>query len=123
VFVTTHQNTQCLDPEPSTSSSLSYLTVTEARLPRHTVDTEHDDVGGFFASRSASDSNINVNMETCSVVYFAGWLGKSCIDKYDCSDCKKILLKNQVDLTDRKQLLLINKTYSNSTTTHTQISK
>lgn len=96
------------DEDPS--SSFIEPPDTDDSLNLETSVTASLDLSNHSVSEEA------VTLEICSVVYFAGWLGKSCVDKFDCSDCKTILLKDKVDLTDKRQLLLINSTYTNIVT-------
>lgn len=105
---TNQENTRQCDSIPSTSMQQGYIGENiEGPLTELPILTQSSNIIEITRSQQ------NLSLETCSVVYFAGWIGKSCIDKFDCSDCKKKLLNNLVDLNDKKQLLLINKTYSN----------
>lgn len=62
-------------------------------------------------SKITTTLECTTTLEQCSTVYFAGYLAKSCIDKFNnCSVCLKNFLKN-VDLNDKKQILILNKSY------------
>lgn len=49
-------------------------------------------------------------LESCSVLYFIGYLSKKCINHFNCSNCKLNLIL-QDSLNDPNSLLLLNKTY------------
>jgi hypothetical protein len=51
-----------------------------------------------------------ISLETCSIIYFAGYLSKKCIQKFNCEMCKFNLI-TKINKNDEKQLLLHNKTY------------
>lgn len=54
-------------------------------------------------------NSLEVSLETCSIIYFAGYLAKKCMDKFNCSFCD--LIKPKENLCDEKELLLMYKTY------------
>lgn len=56
------------------------------------------------------------SLEQCSVTYFAGWLAKKCNDKFKCIKCLQVMTVN-TDLDDKKQLLILEKTYGNAENT------
>lgn len=45
------------------------------------------------------------------MTYFAGYLAYKCMNKFNCDDCKKYLSKEK-SLTDKNQILLVHKNYS-----------
>ncbi|CAI6377798.1 unnamed protein product [Macrosiphum euphorbiae] len=51
-----------------------------------------------------------ISLETCSITYFAGYLAKKCIQKFNCEMCKFNLI-TKTNKNDENQLLLHNKTY------------
>lgn len=52
-----------------------------------------------------------VTLESCSVLYFIGYLAKKCINHFNCSNCKlKLITQNA--LNDPNNLLLLHKTYN-----------
>ncbi|CAI6348061.1 unnamed protein product [Macrosiphum euphorbiae] len=51
-----------------------------------------------------------ISLETCSITYFAGYLAKKCIQKFNCEMCKLNLI-TKTNKNDENQLLLHNKTY------------
>jgi len=54
----------------------------------------------------------NSSLESCSIVYFAGYLAKKCSDMFLCTDCD--LTKNNNDyLNEPPQLLILKKTFDN----------
>lgn len=81
IFVT-QESTQSTSPKPSTSSCVIQQSITD--------DDGDDDIGHIPTEPSSNvpvtleefthTSEDTLTLETCSVVYFAGWLGKSCIE-------------------------------------------
>jgi len=58
----------------------------------------------------------NVTLEDCSNAYFAGYLGKKCVDKFKCNICESIMLKDIEDATfDNQEFLIFCKNYSSET--------
>ena len=53
-----------------------------------------------------------ITSEQCSVAYFAGYLANKCMKQHGCIRCKDSLTK-QSKLTDKRELFILNKTYSN----------
>lgn len=69
------------------------------------------------ASSSVSSRNIKrkkktaqVTLEECSVVYYGGYLVRTCLKQFKCEECKQSLTKS-TQLTDKKQLLILYKNY------------
>lgn len=54
-----------------------------------------------------------VNLETCSHVYFAGYLAQNCSKRFKCEQCLKRQCDINSTLNDRKELLILNRTFSN----------
>jgi len=52
-----------------------------------------------------------ITLEDCSVVYFAGYLVKKCIAKFNCSYCISHLMTNK-NIDDQKQFFLLFKNYT-----------
>jgi len=67
--------------------------------------TDSDSSTQFEIPNSLDD----VSLETCSIIYLAGYLAKKCLDKFNCSFCD--LIKPKENVCDEKQLLLTFKTY------------
>lgn len=117
-FLSTSAEVQQQNTQPSTAST----PVSNAGLSTSTAVPSHSSLipADSHATGAVPDDehviSQAVTQEDCSVVYFAGWLGKVCVEKFGCSTCTRALLNDEVDLLDKKQLLLINKTYSNLTT-------
>lgn len=73
-----------------------------------------------FEYVSSSDSKMSpdisdeaeVCLEDCSVTYFSGYLAKVCIAKFNCEQCKLELITKK-DLDNKKELLILYKTYEN----------
>jgi len=58
----------------------------------------------------------NVTLEDCCNAYFAGYLGKKCVDKFKCSICEANMLKDTEGATFNKQeFLIFCKNYSSET--------
>lgn len=62
------------------------------------------------SEESTNSENQATGLEDCSVVYFAGYLAKKLIEKYNCQLCKDNYLGVK-DLKKRDQLLLLHKNY------------
>lgn len=50
-------------------------------------------------------------LETCSILYFTGYLVKKCLDFFNCDICLDKLIKNNNTMNDKNELLIINKMY------------
>lgn len=61
----------------------------------------------------ASVSTCSITLEDCSQVYFSGYLAHNYLKKFKCKDCCKLMCDPQSSLTDRKELLILNRAYSN----------
>lgn len=55
--------------------------------------------------------NEKLSLESCSVVYFAGYLAKKCWEKFLCIDCDST--KNNEHLNDPSQILILHKMLDN----------
>jgi len=64
------------------------------------------------SSCSLDSSPIPVSLETCSIVYFTGYLAYKCLKKFKCVDCESNLITNK-DLNDENQYLITYKTFDN----------
>lgn len=51
-------------------------------------------------------------MEECSIIYFAGYLAKCCIDNFKCQNCESSIIEQDI-LNDPNQLLITFKTFEN----------
>lgn len=58
-------------------------------------------------------------MEECSIVYFAGYLAKRCIDNFKCQNCESSIIEQDI-LNDPNQLLITFKTFENISYANTQ---
>lgn len=67
--------------------------------------TDSDSSTQFFEN----PNSLEATLETCSIIYFGGYLAKKCVEKFNCTSCD--LIKPKENLCDEKQLLLIFKTY------------
>ncbi|XP_025199564.1 uncharacterized protein LOC112597652 isoform X2 [Melanaphis sacchari] len=62
-------------------------------------------------SEEEPDNESRTTLEKCSTIYYAGYLAKKCLDKFQCDQCQTFLLKPCKDLDDKQQLLIVNKTF------------
>ncbi|KAL4148876.1 hypothetical protein QTP88_003021 [Uroleucon formosanum] len=62
-------------------------------------------------SEEEPDNESRTILEKCSTIYYAGYLAKKCLDKFQCDQCQTFLLKPCKDLNDKQQLLIVNKTF------------
>lgn len=58
-----------------------------------------------------STTVLDCTLENCSVVYFAGYLAKRCIDHFQCENCKNILVDNNNIHNNSNEILLKHKTF------------
>ncbi|KAK9681016.1 hypothetical protein QE152_g38646 [Popillia japonica] len=56
-------------------------------------------------------NNQNATLETCSVVYVAGYLIHTVLRKKHCEDCAVALLKENSEMLENSEALLLNKNY------------
>jgi hypothetical protein len=76
-------------------------------------------------SSSSSSSPILINkllpvfLEECSILYFAGYLAKRCIDNFKCQNCELSIIEQDI-LDDPNQLLITFKTFGNISNPNTQ---
>lgn len=59
-----------------------------------------------------TDKNV-VTLETCSQVYFAGYLAHNYYKKNPCQQCLNKLINPESELKSKKELLILNKSFSN----------
>lgn len=61
--------------------------------------------------------NRKITLQDCSEMYFAGYLVKKLLEKFNCDNCSKSLQMCETDdINDPRQLLILNKTYSQNNT-------
>uniref|UniRef100_A0A2S2NPA0 Transposable element P transposase n=1 Tax=Schizaphis graminum TaxID=13262 RepID=A0A2S2NPA0_SCHGA len=74
-----------------------------------------------LSSSSSNDShnnlnkdkeNVEVTLEDCTVVYFAGYLAHICLNNFNCNSCKLQLITD-TDINNKDQLFIINKNFEN----------
>jgi hypothetical protein len=72
-------------------------------------------------SSSSNDSYNNLNKDTqkvevtledCTVVYFAGYLAHICLKKFNCNSCESQLITD-TDINNKDQLFITHKNYEN----------
>lgn len=66
---------------------------------------------GCSKSSDEAVQTTQVTLQDCANVYFAGYLAKKCIDKFNCSFCKERLLSKDEVLVNKNQLLILHKSY------------
>lgn len=71
----------------------------------------HAEATTTLQSTATEPVMVETTLEDCSIAYFAGYLAKKCIEKYNCQKCITNLLKHEEILTDPKQMLILNKNY------------
>lgn len=70
-------------------------------------------------SPATDDDDMNDNyvdpnnaLENCAVTYYAGYLVRKTIDKFNCDNCRSSLQNNNdIELTDENEIFLLNKNY------------
>lgn len=62
------------------------------------------------SGNSSPTRNRNITLEDCGVVYFAGYLAKKCLDKYNCQNCK-YSLESKENINNTDELLTFYKNY------------
>jgi len=60
---------------------------------------------------AASTAVLDCTLEKNSVVYFAGYLAKRCVDNFQCENCKNILIDNNDIYNNSNEILLKHKTF------------
>jgi len=65
-----------------------------------------------FVSESEPENieNTKTTLEDCSITYFAGYLAKRCVDNFNCTYCKNIMLTDKEDI-DQNKMLILYKTF------------
>ncbi|CAI6356302.1 unnamed protein product [Macrosiphum euphorbiae] len=84
------------------------------------IETDLDEEQNNLVSDNSSETSslsldcspIPASLETCTVVYFSGYLANKCLEKFKCVDCYSNLITEK-DLNDKNQLLLTYKTFDN----------
>ncbi|XP_074030072.1 uncharacterized protein [Leptinotarsa decemlineata] len=81
--------------------------------------TEEEEEESSNSSKVSETSNapadpiddFSATVESCAVVFLAGYLVKKCLDRYKCCECRDIL-QNEEDLADDDELLTFYKNYN-----------
>jgi len=84
------------------------------------IETDLDEEQNNLVSDNSSETSslsldcspIPASLETCTVVYFSGYLANKCLEKFKCVDCYSNMITEK-DLNDKNQLLLTYKTFDN----------
>jgi len=58
--------------------------------------------------------NLNQSLQNCSILYFAGYIAKRCVEMFKCVKCEESLILTSQYLQDKNHLLLLYKTYGDS---------
>lgn len=91
-----------------------------ANNERTTIEQKEQVLDELENSPRSSNSDLSLYMyapeeittlETCSIVYFAGYLVKKCLDFFNCDNCLIQLVKDNNAMNDKNQLLILNKMY------------
>jgi len=116
--ISTCNNCEADDNEFLTIDVLKDVVINNINTSNPTDIIETSNFDSDQQKKSDSDSStqlfeipksLEVLLETCSIIYFAGYLAKKCMDKFNCSFCD--LIKPKENLCDEKELLLTYKTY------------
>lgn len=68
-------------------------------------------VNNNFNQTLLNDKNSTVQLEDCAVWYYAGYLVKKTLSKFECPDCSAHLQNSNIMLDDPNQLLIISKNF------------
>lgn len=97
------ENTELSAQSTADSLNSSRPTSDDSNLPRGQMTTTYEET--YVPEET-------ITSEVCSVAYFAGYLARKCTKQYECSSCKDLLIE-QTKLTEKRYLLILNKTYGN----------
>jgi hypothetical protein len=86
------------------------------------IQNKSDDISDMIEQPLKTGERKYVTLQDCSEMYFAGYLIKKCLDKFNCSMCSEKLQIQDTEIDDARQLLIINKTYD-SNLTYTKLKK
>lgn len=76
-------------------------------------DSNSDSSTSSSYSSSPSINIVKIELEECSIGYFAGYLAKKCLVQFKCTNCELNLTKIDCELNDKSLLLLLHKSYDN----------
>jgi len=77
-----------------------------------TSNEKTDSDSSTSSSLKSSTNYEEPSLESCSIVYLAGYLAKKCWDKFVCIDCD-LFKNNEYHLNDPSQILILHKTFDN----------
>lgn len=102
------------EPEHSTTLlNLSDFTQIDIDDPNSSENELQDDDSEITSSVSSeSSADYKFTLEESSIMYFAGYLIKKCLDKFNCSECKKELINEERNFESDNNLLLFYKDYN-----------
>lgn len=116
-------STICSNCEPDSDEYITADVLHDAEISKEMdpcTQTEDVDIDSTNSSTNDSPTSIvsmsprspkKLTLETCSIVYFAGYLANKCLEKYSCKDCVTSIINPNTDLNDTDQLLITFKTY------------
>lgn len=84
--------------------------------PAEKYKNNRSDILFQTSSSSSSESepenieNTKTTLEDCSITYFAGYFAKRCVDNFNCTYCKNIMLTDKEDI-DQNKMLILYKTF------------
>lgn len=111
--------TSCNNCEPDTDEFIitDVLKDIDVNIPEKIVDSSEDAQYEIFDSESSLSSptrpilQVKPTLQTCSEVYFTGYLAKKCLSKFTCLECQLNLINSNKNLDNQQDLLIMYKTY------------
>lgn len=111
--------TSCNNCEPDTDEFIitDVLKDIDVNIPEEIVDSSEDEQYEIFDSESSLSSparpilQVKPTLQTCSEVYFTGYLAKKCLSKFTCLECQLNLINSNKNLDNQQDLLIMYKTY------------
>lgn len=61
----------------------------------------------------SSSSDGEENLEQCAIKYYAGYLVKKTLKKFECNNCKNNMLSKNIFFTDKNEILIFHRLYKN----------
>lgn len=115
-LVCTSKGTNCeqnLDDTIHTNNQQSSITCSDNNIDlSDTVSLSSLSSNDSHNNLNKDNEKVEVTLEECTVVYFAGYLAHICLNNFNCNSCKLQLITN-TDINNKDQLFLINKNFEN----------
>jgi hypothetical protein len=84
--------------------------ILDQEIEKETNETSSDEHSSLTCSTSSTELKPKVTtLEECSIIYFAGYLAKRAIQHFNCTNCEKNLITQ--DINEPNQLLITFKTF------------